>query len=110
MERIYKTEDLESGMTISEEINIMNGLIVFKSGIQLDNNIIDLLKKYQIDEVSISEIYDTKIIETNIDLAEKRKEIEHNKKMMFQDCLNDEYMNELYKIVCDMQLMDGINE
>ena len=97
-------------MVISEEISIMNGLIVFKSGIILDNNIIDILKKYQIDEVSVFEDIDNKTIKTNIDLTARRNEIEQNKKMMFKDCFNDEYMFELYRIVCDMQIMDGINE
>ena len=105
----YPIDELVSGMIIAEEIVLFDGLVVIKAGIELDETIIEVLKKQNLDLIVIQEPIDHNKTYSDEEIQQMKLNIEEHKKILFQDCLEDEYMSELYKAVCDLRLLESMD-
>jgi len=105
----YRAEDLEVGLILAEEINLFDGLIVIKSGVELDEPIIEILKKQQLSSILIQEPIDQNKYCSEEEIKQLKKAIEKQKKEIFRDCHDDDYMKALFKVVCDLRLLESMD-
>jgi hypothetical protein len=96
-------------MEIAMDINVSDGLIIIKAGKVIDAKLLDFLKKYNVHSVAVIESKEQIIIVSEDDKMKKHDEIKKNKEMLFKDCIDDEYMRELFKVVCDLKLSECLD-
>ena len=104
-------ESLKIGMTIAQDTLVGNGTMVLDAGKKVDQECINMLVKgnikYVIIEVGSSDPAPP-ASENRVENKPARpprpkgEDWISKKKLMFRDCIDDKYMNKLYRIVCDI--------
>jgi|GEM_PF-2150685 len=109
MKKSCLIDDLEIGMIVAEEVVIADGLIVIKAGVKLDANIIEIFRKFKQSSIEIEEFIEQNASLTDEELQKLKADIAQKKKSLFKDCLEDIYMKELFRVVCDMQFGESLD-
>ena len=106
-----QVDKLEAGVVIARDTVVANGRIVIKAGTPLDDEYIKILQKEDIKQIVIEETEEPVVKKTFSaeELAELKSSIENRKKLMFRDCVGNSHMQQLYKIVCDLELEETVN-
>ncbi|MCL2063071.1 MAG: hypothetical protein FWG98_01690 [Candidatus Cloacimonetes bacterium] len=105
----YRLDELEIGMIIAEDMVLFDGMIMIKSGIELDETILEIFKKQNISSVFVQEPIDHSKIFSNEEIEKMKTEIEEQKKLLFRDCIEDEYMSALFLTVCNLRLLESMD-
>ncbi|MCL1826632.1 MAG: hypothetical protein FWG20_01195 [Candidatus Cloacimonetes bacterium] len=105
---ITDMKKLRAGMRVSQEVVTLNGQVILEAGTELNESNINFLLKnevgfIEIEEVAIEDRY------TQEEFRLIREEIEEKTKKLFKDCIEDKYMRELYKIVCEIKFIEILN-
>jgi len=99
-------ESLKIGMTIAQDTLVGNGTMVLDAGKKVDQECINMLVKgnvkFVIIEVGSSDPAPPVIENIAPPPRPKGEDWMSKKKLMFRDCIDDKYMNKLYRIVCDI--------
>ena len=106
-------KNLAIGMVLAQDTFVGNGSLVLDAGTKVDQECINMLVQGNVQFV-IVEVDNSNPLPNesenkvnNIPTApppppQKKEQWVNKKKLMFRDCIDDRYMGNLYRIVCDI--------
>ena len=101
-------EKLKVGMIVSQEVIALNGQVILESGTELNEGNIKFLVKNKIELLEVEDVLDDQNVSEEV-FKKMKADIEENKKKLFQDSIQDKYMKELYRTVCEMKFVEMLN-
>ena len=105
---ITDMETLKIGMIVSQEVIALNGQVILEAGTELNEGNIKFLIKNKIEFLEVEDTQEDQNFTEEV-FKKMKIEIEENKKKLFQDCLEDKYMRELYRTVCELKFVEMLN-
>jgi len=105
---ITDVQKLKVGMIVSQEVITLKGQVILEAGTELNESNIKFLIKNNVEFIEVRDPEENNGLSIE-EFRQIREEIELKTKKLFQDCLEDKYMKELYKVVCDVKFIETLN-
>ena len=99
---------LRAGMVVSQEVIALNGQIILESGTELNEGNIKFLVKNKVEFLEVEDFTEDPNFSEEV-FKKMKAEIESNKKKLFQDSIQDKYMKELFRTVCELKFIEMLN-
>lgn len=95
--KLVKIDEAKGGMKVAKDVEDQKGILLFKSGIVLTDDLIKRLKDRMISFVYIEEDGSAAVGLSEEDIKKKHEELEANLTRMFSDVISNPIMVSLYE-------------
>ncbi|HOD53632.1 MAG TPA: hypothetical protein PKJ08_03805 [Candidatus Cloacimonadota bacterium] len=102
-------DKVETGMKLAQDVLTSKGQVLLKSGLELDAYYIGILNKYNIDVIVVSSEDEQREMSPE-EKSALLMQIRPVKKMIFQKCIDDPMMYEMYEAIIQNALWEKWNE
>ncbi|MDD2650707.1 MAG: hypothetical protein RBS16_04255 [Candidatus Cloacimonadales bacterium] len=102
-------DKIEDGMVLAQDVLNPKGQILIKSGVTLDDYYINVLNKFNVDVIMVSGDRESREMSRE-ERAALMMQVRPGKKMIFQKCITDPFIYEMYEAVVQNSVWEKWNE